>query len=141
MATRSAAPTTAGPAAGCSQDRLDEWRVLLDRHAALSAALEKALQEGHGIGLSEFETLDRLVDANCGSYRMQDLAGDSHLSQSALSRAVARLEKAGLVRRDICADDRRGVFVCLTSAGAMMHRDALPTHRAILVESWDDVGS
>lgn len=126
---------------GCPQERIDEWRALLDRHAVLSAALEKGLQDGHGIGLSEFETLDRLVEANCGRYRMQDLAGDSHLSQSALSRAVARLEKAGLVRRDICTDDRRGVFVCLTSAGAMMHREALPTHRAILMASWDHVGS
>ena len=141
MATGSAAPSAVATGSGCSQERLEEWRSLLDRHAVLSAALEKALQDRHGIGLSEFETLDRLVDANCGSYRMQDLAGDSHLSQSALSRAVARLEKAGLVRRDVCSDDRRGVFVCLTSAGAMMHRDALPTHRAILVETWDHVGS
>ena len=39
----------------------------------VSGALEKALQDQHGIGLSEFETLDRLVDANCGSYRMNDL--------------------------------------------------------------------
>jgi DNA-binding MarR family transcriptional regulator len=125
----------------CSQQRLEEWRLLLDRHAALSAALEKALQDRHGIGLSEFETLDRLVDANCGSYRMQELARDSHLSQSALSRAVARLEKAGLVHRDICSDDRRGIAVCMTAAGAMKHREALPTHREILVESWDDVGA
>ncbi len=141
MATGSAAPSAVETGGGCPQERLEEWRVLLDRHAMLSAALEKALQDRHGIGLSEFETLDRLVDANCGSYRMQDLARDSHLSQSALSRAVARLEKAGLVRRDICSDDRRGVFVCLTSDGALMHRDALPTHRGILVETWDSVGS
>ena len=85
MATGSAAPSAVATPSGCSRERLDEWRALLDRHAVLSAALEKALQDKHGIGLSEFETLDRLVDANCGSYRMQDLAGDSHLSQSALS--------------------------------------------------------
>src|SRR4051794_9212377 len=75
---------------------VDEWRALLERHAAVSCALEKALQEDHELGLSEFETLDRLADANCGKYRMTDLAGDIHLSQSALSRAVARLERDGL---------------------------------------------
>ena len=85
-----------------------EWRELLDRHAAVSCALEKALQDEHQIGLSEFETLDRLVDANCGKYRMSDLAGDIYLSQSALSRAVARLERDGLVKRSMCDDDRRG---------------------------------
>ncbi|WP_067480324.1 MarR family winged helix-turn-helix transcriptional regulator [Nocardia amamiensis] len=114
-----------------------EWRALLDRHAAVSCALEKALQGRHRIGLSEFETLDRLVDANCGDYRMSDLAGDIYLSQSALSRAVARLERDGLVRRTMCAEDRRAVFVCLTDKGREVYEQALPTHRAVLNETWE----
>jgi DNA-binding MarR family transcriptional regulator len=117
-----------------------EWRTLLERHAAVTCALEKALEDGHQIGLSEFETLDRLVDANCGKYRMSDLAGDIHLSQSALSRAVARLERDGLVERSMCADDRRSVFVRLTQKGKRVHERALPTHRTVLSESWDAVG-
>jgi len=115
---------------------VDEWRALLDRHAAVSTALEKALQDRHQIGLSEFETLDRLVDANCGNYRMNDLSGDIHLSQSALSRAVARLEREGLVKRSMCDDDRRGVFVCLTDKGQRLYDQALPTHRAVLQQTW-----
>lgn len=113
-----------------------QWRTLLDRHAVVSCALEKALGDRHGIGLSEFEVLDRLVDANCGQYRMHDLAQDIHLSQSALSRAVARLEKDGLVRRSTCDEDRRSVFVCLTGEGALRHRESLPTHREVLRETW-----
>ena len=115
-----------------------EWREMLDRHAKVSCALEKALQDEHGIGLSEFEILDRLVDANCGNYRMTDLAQDIYLSQSALSRAVARLEQDGLVKRSMCTDDRRAIFVCLTGDGAMRHRDALPTHREVLATTWGD---
>jgi DNA-binding MarR family transcriptional regulator len=115
-----------------------EWRVLLDRHAKVSCALEKSLQDEHGIGLSEFEILDRLVDANCGNYRMTDLAQDIYLSQSALSRAVARLEQDGLVKRSMCSDDRRAIFVCLTGDGATRHRDALPTHREVLTRTWGD---
>jgi DNA-binding MarR family transcriptional regulator len=115
-----------------------EWRAMLDRHAKVSSSLEKALNEGHGIGLSEFEVLDRLVDANCGNYRMTDLAQDIYLSQSALSRAVARLEQDGLVKRSMCSDDRRAIFVCLTGDGAMRHRDALPTHREVLIRAWGD---
>lgn len=116
---------------------VEEWRQLLDRHAVVSCALEKALQDQHGIGLSEFETLDRVVDANCGKYRMADLAGDIHLSQSALSRAITRLEKDGLVERSACADDRRSVFVCLTPRGRKVYDAALPTHRAVLEGAWD----
>ncbi|WP_280304742.1 MarR family winged helix-turn-helix transcriptional regulator [Nocardia abscessus] len=114
-----------------------EWRALLDRHATVSCALEKALHNGHHIGLSEFETLDRLVDADCGDYRMSDLANDIYLSQSALSRAVARLERDGLVRRTMCAEDRRAVFVCLTEKGREVYEQALPTHRAVLSDTWE----
>ena len=115
---------------------VDEWRTLLDRHAKVSCALEKTLQHEHGIGLSEFEILDRLVDANQGSYRMTDLASDIYLSQSALSRAVARLENDGLVHRSMCTDDRRAIFVCLTDAGRKVHQEAKPTHREVLGQTW-----
>ncbi|PVG81268.1 MarR family transcriptional regulator [Nocardioides gansuensis] len=119
---------------------VSEWRELLDRHAAVSCALEKALQEGHQIGLSEFETLDRLADADCEHCRMTELARDIHLSQSALSRAVARLEAEGLVERSMCADDRRAIFVGLTERGRQVHHEALPTHRAVLDSTWDRRG-
>ncbi|MCX4096649.1 MarR family winged helix-turn-helix transcriptional regulator [Nocardia sp. alder85J] len=111
------------------------WRDLLSQHAAVSCALEKELQGRHSIGLSEFECLDRLVDADCESYRMSDLAADIYLSQSALSRAVARLERDGLVTRDMCTDDRRAIFVCVTDRGRLLHAAAAPTHRAVLGET------
>jgi DNA-binding MarR family transcriptional regulator len=137
MTTTSQPARTDGPTDGL----VAEWRTLQDRHALVSCALEKALNDRHGLGLSEFEVLDRLVDANRGSYRMQDLANDIYLSQSALSRAVARLEKGGLVQRGMCTDDRRGVFVCLTGKGATTHREALPTHREVLQAKWDEAES
>ncbi len=136
-------PMTTSPTASRAKRRVpaapvDEWRQMLDRHAKVSCALEKSLQDEHGIGLSEFEILDRLVDANSGKYRMTDLAQDIYLSQSALSRAVARLEQDGLVTRSMCSDDRRAIFVCLTGGGATRHRDALPTHRDVLSRTWGD---
>jgi len=130
MSTRPSAPAKAAV--------VDEWRTLLDRHAKVSCALEKNLQNEHGIGLSEFEILDRLVDANQGSYRMTDLTSDIYLSQSALSRAVARLESDGLVHRNMCDNDRRAIFVCLTDAGRELHEAAKPTHRDVLGSTWGD---
>lgn len=130
--------TTSTTSGALADGLVDEWRLLLDRHAKVSCALEKALQDTHGIGLSEFEILDRLVDANCGKYRMTDLAADIYLSQSALSRAVARLERDGLVSRSMCVDDRRAIFVALTGDGATLHRDALPLHRDVLAKTWSE---
>src|SRR4051794_31505318 len=108
------------------------WRDLLDQHARVTCALEQALEHQHGLGVSEFEVLDRLAaDARQG-HRIQELADAVHLSQSALSRVVARLEADGLVVRAMCKEDRRGVFACLTDEGRARHAAASPTHRAVL---------
>ncbi|MQY22416.1 MarR family winged helix-turn-helix transcriptional regulator [Nocardia macrotermitis] len=126
------ASTASAPRAAAPTALVGKWRELLDKHATVSCALEKELQQRHRIGLSEFETLDRLIDADCETYRMSDLAADIYLSQSALSRAVARLERDGLVSRSMCSDDRRAIFVCLTDQGRTVHAESARTHREIL---------
>ena len=63
---------------------------------------------------------------------MHDLAGSSHLSQSALSRVVGRLENDGLVQRTMCANDRRGIYANITDAGRARLEAARPAHRAVL---------
>lgn len=49
--------------------------------------------------------------------RIQDLTAQSILTQSGMSRAVERLEKAGLVTRESASEDRRGAYAVLTMAG------------------------
>jgi DNA-binding MarR family transcriptional regulator len=110
---------------------VDEWRRLLARHAAVSGALEHELQQRHGLGVNEFEALERLVEGD-GRCRAQELTEALPLSQSAASRLVARLERQGLVTRSICDNDRRGVFVCLTESGRERYLAARPTQRAVL---------
>lgn len=111
---------------------IDRWRAIQERHWTLSCALERELQDRHGIGLSEFEALERLVEGGKDSYRAQELTDALPLSQSAASRVVARLEKRGMVSRGMCEMDRRGISICLTDAGRECYRAARPTHRAVL---------
>ncbi|MBG0813469.1 MarR family transcriptional regulator [Planomonospora sp. ID82291] len=108
------------------------WREVLARHSATACALERELSDRHGLGMSEFELLERMVEGGRPEYRVQELADAVHLSQSACSRVVARLEKAGLVSRGLCEADRRGIFVCITEDGRARHAAALPTHRAVV---------
>jgi len=108
------------------------WRGLAARHATVSAALERELGERHGLGVTEFEVLERLAEDQEHQFRVQELAEAVHLSQSALSRLIGRLEQHGLVERSLCDLDRRGIYVCLTEAGRRRHAEALPTQRAVL---------
>jgi DNA-binding MarR family transcriptional regulator len=108
------------------------WRDLMSTYARASEALDAALQRDHRLSLTEFEVLQRLSESAEGHRRMQELAQEIHLSPSALSRLVARLEKAGLAFREICEDDRRGIYATLTAAGRAAHERAEPTHREVL---------
>ena len=113
---------------------VDEWRELLERHARTTCALEHCLAE-HDLGVSEYEVLERLATSEKEATRMQELADAVHLSQSALSRVVARLEADGLVARQMCSEDRRGIYAQLTPAGRERYEAAKPAHRAVLADA------
>ncbi|PZG08229.1 MarR family winged helix-turn-helix transcriptional regulator [Nonomuraea aridisoli] len=116
---------------------VDTWQYVLSTHARAMCALERELGDRHGLGPSEFEVLDRIV-LHDRKLRIQELCDEVHLSQSALSRVVARLERASLVTRVVCDADRRGVYVSITDEGRTRHAEALPTHRAVLEHIFTD---
>ncbi len=100
--------------------------------------MEHALQREHRLSLSEYEVLRRLAESPEGHRRIQELAEEIHLSQSALSRLVQRLEDDGYVCRNVCDHDRRGVFACVTDAGRKAQSEAHPTQVSVLAETLGD---
>jgi DNA-binding MarR family transcriptional regulator len=111
---------------------VNEWREILNSHARVTCALTEALEHQHGLGMSEFEVLERLANGTQACVRVQEVADHVHLSQSALSRVIDRLEKHGLVKRGVCDNDRRAIFAELTPAGRKRYEEARPTHREVL---------
>ena len=110
------------------QALVEQWRDILALHARTQCELDRALHH-HGLCASDFEVLDVLSGESC-AYRVQEISERVHLSQSALSRLIARLEKDGLVERAMCEEDRRGVRVALTGKGRTLHGEVLPVQRA-----------
>ncbi|MGW1006529.1 MarR family winged helix-turn-helix transcriptional regulator [Streptomyces sp. NPDC002520] len=122
----------------------EQWRGILALHARTQCELDRALG-GHGLCASDFEVLDVLAGDSSGdgrfAYRVQEISDRVHLSQSALSRLIGRLEKDGLVERAMCPDDRRGVSVALTAKGRALHGEVRPVQRAVLARMLtDDAG-
>ncbi|MFJ9379909.1 MarR family winged helix-turn-helix transcriptional regulator [Streptomyces sp. NPDC101455] len=118
------------------QALVDQWREMLALHARTQCELDRALHQ-HGLCGSDFEVLDVLSAESC-AFRVQEISERVHLSQSALSRLIARLEKDGLVERGMCAEDRRGVRVTLTDKGRTLHGEVLPLQRAVLTKMLTD---
>ncbi|MER5791082.1 MarR family transcriptional regulator [Streptomyces sp. NPDC001980] len=118
-----------------AEARLEEqWRDILSVHARTMCEIDRVLHP-HGLGASDFEVLDLLATetpAEGDHCRVQNLVGRVHLSQSALSRLIGRLEKDGLVERSVCVEDRRGVWVALTAKGRALHAEVRPLQRAVL---------
>ncbi|MFE9622674.1 MarR family winged helix-turn-helix transcriptional regulator [Streptomyces sp. NPDC006527] len=112
----------------------EQWRGILSVHARTMCEIDRVLHP-HGLGASDFEVLDILASEaprQGDQCRVQNLVDRVHLSQSALSRLIGRLEKDGLVERSVCVEDRRGVWVALTDKGRELHAEVRPLQREVL---------
>ncbi|SHG43273.1 MarR family winged helix-turn-helix transcriptional regulator [Streptoalloteichus hindustanus] len=118
--------------------RAQGWRTLAALHAMIESHLERVLQAEHQLSVSEYSVLEVLSRQDDWHMRMQQLANAVVLSQSAVSRLVGRLEKAGLLCRFLCETDRRGIYTEVTDAGRELLARARPTHDAALREALDE---
>ena len=112
--------------------RAQGWRTLAALHGLIESALERELTSAHDLSVVEFTVLDALSRQDGWHMRMSQLARAAALSNSATTRLVNRLEDRKLIRRILCADDRRGIYTELTRAGVTLLDAARPTHDRVL---------
>ena len=118
--------------------RSSGWRTLAALHGRIEASLERELVRENGLSVVEFTVLDALSRQDGWHMRISQLARAAALSPSATTRLVNRLEDRGLLTRVLCADDRRGIYTELTTAGKKAYRAARPTHDRVLGEALDE---
>jgi DNA-binding MarR family transcriptional regulator len=118
------------------------WRAFLVGTTLLMDRLDRELREQHALSLPEYEILVRLSESSDGRLRMAMLADSVSHSRSRVTHTVSRMEKAGLVARDACLSDGRGVEAVLTEVGRKTLVEAAPTHvaavRRLMVDLVDD---
>ena len=97
----------------------------------VASGLEDRFRHGlAGSGLSAvwFDLLLRLARSPGHRLRMTDLAAQTALTPSGLTRAVDRLADEGLVQREACDTDRRGAWAVVTPRGLEALRAAVAVH-------------
>jgi DNA-binding MarR family transcriptional regulator len=109
-------------------DRLTLVGLFAESFKGLHGKLEQDLARDCGLPLQWFELLIRLARSPGQRLRMSDLALQTSLTPSGLTRAVDRLEAAGLVQRVACPSDRRGAYAALTHSGLQRTRAAVGPH-------------
>jgi DNA-binding MarR family transcriptional regulator len=120
-------------------DRITLVGLVFEAASGLHRAVGPPLERQCELAGQDFEILVRLTRTPGGRLRMADLATQTNLTPSGLTRAVDRLSEAGLVSREMCAEDRRGAFAALTLAGETRMSKALALHRAQLAQLLDGV--
>jgi DNA-binding MarR family transcriptional regulator len=108
--------------------------LLAEVFTGLTARFGAHLEE-HRLSAVEFEVLMRLARSPGRRLRMTDLAGQTSLSTSGVTRVVDRMDRDGLVRREACATDRRSSYAVITDDGYQRLSEALPGHLD-LVQEW-----
>jgi DNA-binding MarR family transcriptional regulator len=124
----SAATDTTEAIRELAPEELAAWRGLLRVHSALVKALDAELLAEHDLPLTSYEVLINLQAAPDRRRRMAELAEGVLLSRSGMTRLVDRLERDGLIERDACTEDGRGMFAVLTDKGEDLLSRARRTH-------------
>ena len=108
------------------------WAALLMLHRAVLQDLDIELRQQHKLAVSEFDVLITLFNAPGNRLGMSALAHQAMLSPAGTTHLVTRLERDGLVKREIDPADRRKWFTALTDRGDAALRAARRTHNAVL---------
>lgn len=104
------------------------WRGWLAASMLLPERLNRDLQEQHGLTGTDYQVLVELSESPERRMRMSTLAEHTQLSRSRLSHQIDRMTRAGLVTRQECAHDGRGMFAVLTEQGWETIVAAAPDH-------------
>src|SRR4051812_38924839 len=124
----SATPLPAGEPRWLDVEEQKAWRAWLYSSLLLQDRLDRELTHTTGISHAYYEILVQLSEAPGRALRMSELADRSLSSRSRLSHAASRLEERGWLRRQVCADDGRGLLAVLTDEGFAALEAAAPVH-------------
>ncbi len=112
-----------------SREYANAFLGLIRASESVFRALDRSLQDGHGLSLHEYEVLLFLAVFSADhTMPMIELRRRTPLSQSRVSRVVSGLEDDGLVRRTTDPTDNRAVTVTLTQQGLEKYQSAHDQH-------------
>jgi len=104
------------------------WRSYIRMNQELYALLGSLHVSESGISPADYAVLVPLSESREGLVRARDLAVELGWDRSRLSHQLSRMESRGMVIREECAEDARGLMVRITPDGRRAIAAAAPAH-------------
>ncbi|MBN2789287.1 MAG: MarR family transcriptional regulator [Candidatus Delongbacteria bacterium] len=98
-----------------NQSRVNEISNIISSMKLYCQLKDKKVARSMDLTCSELNCLKQYFESE--SISVKDLAERLNITSGGVTRIVAALEEAGLLRRDMAPDDRRGINVTLTDKG------------------------
>jgi DNA-binding MarR family transcriptional regulator len=118
-------PTSACPS---GDEKVALFGLLFETNARMSREIGVELEAKCQLPLAWFDVLLQLRQSDNGRLKMSQIADAIVHSTGGTTRLVDRLEEAGYVRREHCANDRRAIWVAITDEGGAKLDQALLVH-------------
>lgn len=104
------------------------WRALQSMNLLLNAELSRDLAATSSLSYPDYMVLVALTDREDGRLRLFELARELGWERSRVSHQTTRMVARGLVTKERCGADRRGLFVVITPKGRSEIEAAAPGH-------------
>lgn len=124
---------------GLSDREREVWRSFHHMRRQLDLTLERRLLADAGISTADFEILLSLREADDLRLRAGRIADLIGWEKSRVSHQLTRMEGRGLITRENCDDDARGVWIIITPEGVQAVDHAIGDRAAVIREYFLDV--
>ncbi len=107
-----------------TDQQIAAWASYQRMRVRLAGRLNRELARATGLSEADYEILFALTESPEDSVRALALRCGLEWEKSRLSHQIRRMEERGLVRREDCVEDNRGLVVRLTDEGRKLAAEA-----------------
>lgn len=120
-------------------DELRAWRAFIETSELLKGIVAARFQSSSSLSTGDYGVMVALSDQPGRRMRSTQLAAHIGWERSRLSHHLGRMERRGLVTREVSAGDSRGAEVVLTDEGADLYRRASAPHMHTIHDAFTSV--
>ncbi|WP_188455944.1 MarR family winged helix-turn-helix transcriptional regulator [Virgibacillus oceani] len=117
---------------------LKAFVVLMKSAKSVEERIKKDIKS-YGLSTTEFAILEALYHK--GNLTVQQICDAVLINSGSITYVIDKLQKRDLLGRTACSEDRRVVYVQITTQGKNMMDEIFPKHRKVIETIFEDIST